>query len=519
MSPHDNGEQCVLALDIQDAKHPVLLDQQGCKALNVAAAVPKINPDSFRATDKYSVQLFQENNKSYFFLISPDPRLRDRNMTLVSVNPAESLISLFSKQSYISNFLVANSGTILIHPKGFGESNKPAEFSENILEKINQKQFKQGTFESRAKTGDDLLVSFSFIDSTSLFVVSVADKSLAFRALLPLLIKCGIAFVALVFFSIFISLIISKKLTRGIEILRDSMKKFGFGELNATANIFSIDEIGELAKYFNEMTGKIRRLIAQSEEKVAIEKELATAKRVQETLLPANYMKSGRIEIAGYYEPATECGGDWWYYFEIGSKLYLCIGDVTGHGVPSALMTSAARATISFLSRKKTLTPSEILQHMNNAIHDCSHGDLQMTFFAAMIDQETLELTYANGSHEPPMLFPKIDTKIKVQDINFLNGAEGHRIGEDLGSIYHETSMILDPGDRLFFYTDGITAVANREKKYWPEREIKKALIRAFTTNQRTLVIIEDFKESLNKHRQNTLLEDDLTFFMVSFNS
>ncbi len=110
-------------------------------------------------------------------------------------------------------------------------------------------------------------------------------------------------------------------------------------------------------KNFNIMAAEVSRLLDQTAEKARMESELQTAKTVQETLFPETRAKIGPLAIAGYYEPASECGGDWWHYCQIGNKIFLWIGDATGHGAPAALITSAAKSASTIIERLNISPP------------------------------------------------------------------------------------------------------------------------------------------------------------------
>jgi sigma-B regulation protein RsbU (phosphoserine phosphatase) len=140
-------------------------------------------------------------------------------------------------------------------------------------------------------------------------------------------------------------------------------------------------------------------------------KELEVASAIQATLVPdSSLVEVEGISFAGYFEPATQCGGDWWSYYEMpDEKLLVIIGDVTGHGVASAMITAAAKgsATTMMDVTAGDLTLPALLKSLNAAIHDAAKGRFVMTCFASIYDPKTRQLTYANAGHNFPYIYQK----------------------------------------------------------------------------------------------------------------
>ena len=120
----------------------------------------------------------------------------------------------------------------------------------------------------------------------------------------------------------------------------ERVKKLSDGDFKSEVSINSGDELENLGASFNFMTSKIDSFMSEMVEKGRMESELATAQAVQSSLFPDAHIKNEKTEIAGHYESASECGGDWWGCKFVDDKLYFFVGDATGHGVPAALLTA-----------------------------------------------------------------------------------------------------------------------------------------------------------------------------------
>src|SRR5207248_6435076 len=121
-----------------------------------------------------------------------------------------------------------------------------------------------------------------------------------------------------------------------------------------------------------------------------LEKELEVARTIQETLVPpSDLVTRPFVNLAGYFLPASQCGGDWWTVHDMpDGRVLVVIGDVTGHGVPSAMITAAAKAACDVVRTLDGvhLTPGRLLQVINRAIFEAARRKFVMTCFASIID-------------------------------------------------------------------------------------------------------------------------------------
>jgi sigma-B regulation protein RsbU (phosphoserine phosphatase) len=318
----------------------------------------------------------------------------------------------------------------------------------------------------------------------------------------------------------------ARRMTLALSRLSFATTKISQGDFNVRVEV-SGGEIGVLAESFNTMASEVSRLMLETAEKARMESELATARAVQETLFPESAANLGSVEIAGHYAPASECGGDWWHYCENGDKVYIWVGDATGHGVPAALLTSAARAVTSVITLGPPRPVSECLSILNHAICETSKGKMMMTFFLACIDKRTGEMNYANASHEPPMILHKMSEEPTRNDFTPLNEINNPRLGEQPDIGFRETKVWLEPGDCVVFYTDGLTDVKNKESKAWGERRFLKALASEIhakvhkgdaSSNDSLKMALNGVVADVESFREQTQLDDDVTLILCRFN-
>ncbi|MCC7404886.1 MAG: serine/threonine-protein phosphatase [Bdellovibrionales bacterium] len=244
--------------------------------------------------------------------------------------------------------------------------------------------------------------------------------------------------------------------------------------------------------------------------------ELEMAKVVQDALFPANTYEDDLIKIKGLYRTSSECGGDWWFYNVLESKAYFFIGDATGHGVPAALVVSAARASAGLIALYPEMSLSLLMSILNHAIYGTSRGKILMTFILASLDLRTGEVKICNASHEPPMVFP-VQNNLKMRDIITLVGKVGPRLGDSLTSTYKETSYQLQVRDRIFFYTDGIPELQNHNQEMWSEQKMIRTLLKSLQKGPGIETAITDLEAGVENHRGGRPLNDDITYFFVEF--
>ena len=251
-----------------------------------------------------------------------------------------------------------------------------------------------------------------------------------------------------------------------------------------------------------------------------MEDELKTAKAVQDTLFPdPSEFANAAFSLAGSYQPASECGGDWWFYNTIGQQVFFWIGDVTGHGVSAALITSAARAAVSGIETHTVMTPSLALSILNKAVYDASKGKKYMSFCVVALDLATGKCTYATAGHELPYIIRhQPGRSIAPSDISFLPGGETtFLLGQQENSSFEDAEIKLNPGDRIFLFTDGVNELVNEFEEQWGNRRVKQALNKCANDCQTSPAFISEFNKYILEYKKETELLDDVTFFIFQF--
>ncbi len=270
-------------------------------------------------------------------------------------------------------------------------------------------------------------------------------------------------------------------------VMTKSIKKLYLGSIELAKTNFSYrvklkqrDEIGVLGDSFNDMAGKIQVYMEEMKEKARLENELNTAKLVQKSFFPTNRIDGKNMALKAYYQPASECGGDWWGYLNIGKVDIVILLDVTGHGTAAALMTAVIHNALTAIKYITEQDPSfaqdsaKIMQFLNDSM--CSVDiDLNATAFVAVF--EVGRLNYCNASHNPPYFVKNTGSEIyKKNEFVPLMEKIGSRLGENKESQYESVIVDYGPRDYMVLYTDGIVEATNLEGKQFGTRNFIKNL-------------------------------------------
>ncbi|MCM2279038.1 MAG: SpoIIE family protein phosphatase [Oligoflexia bacterium] len=361
--------------------------------------------------------------------------------------------------------------------------------------------------------GHSYIVGYQKLLGGSLVLKSLISKQEAFGAARELSRRSLVLGISILLFAIGMSLLLARSLTRKIQQLWKMTQRVSSGDFSVRMRLKgrSRDELDGLARAFDTMAVKIQALIRETAEKSRMESELKTAKTVQETLFPAPRFRAGKLELAAFYEPASECGGDWWHCCEIDDRVLLWIGDATGHGAPAALITSAARSAASILEQQRITSPSRILGLLNKAIFETSKGRMAMTFCLLVIDKRTGAMRYCSAGHPMPFVVRK-GTKA-------LAGSANPPLGHDPDGVFEEAVFQLQEGDVLALFTDGLTEARGSDGAQYGRKKLLKDTQALLTSHSALEAAVQKTRENLLGLRAGATLEDDVTFLLCRFGS
>jgi len=417
----------------------------------------------------------------------------------------------FSKEFRSSRITISNTdGYVLFDSDNAVQFSAANVVNDPIFQKALKNPVASGAGEFRIDS-QRILASYTR-PGLDLVVTSRVDWEKAMASTYTLAEKFILLGVICITAAIIFALIFAKSLTAPILDLYQATKEVAAGKFDLDLRTRSHDEIGALGASFNVMSRKISELIEESVKKVQLENELAVASTVQQTLIPPNKYSDSRIEISSRYQSASQCGGDWWGFFNVGNRLCLMIADATGHGIPSALITASARSCFSVMHKLAqedpdfTYSPGAMLAYTNRVIHEAASGQIMMTFFSCVIDFDAMTLTYANAGHNPPWHFSKSGIGFKLNSLT----AEGPRVGESRDiEPYPEKTVRFAQGDVLFLYTDGLPEGKNVSDEQFGKKRVRK-IVEA-TVSEGPDAVIEKLMKEFMEFNAGKDLDDDVT--------
>lgn len=256
----------------------------------------------------------------------------------------------------------------------------------------------------------------------------------------------------------------------------------------------------------------IRSLVALHTQQERMEGELEIAQTIQSAMLPKvfpPFADRPDLNIFGMVQPAKEIGGDLYDFYVRHNKLFFCVGDVSGKGVPASLVM----ATIRSLFRSTTAhseQPNLICAEINNTIAEQNDQNMFITLFLGVLDLETGELMYCNAGHNAPLLLGS--PRFSIRDIEVLPNLP---IGVMPGFEYTAQSLQLQRGETLFLYTDGLTEAENKDHAQYGEQRMHDAL--AQTARLRPQEIVEALQSSVGQFVGEAPQSDDLTMLAIRY--
>lgn len=253
--------------------------------------------------------------------------------------------------------------------------------------------------------------------------------------------------------SLFLGLVLSRSFLLPIRELLGGVEAIRRREFGHRVGVFGRDEFGDLALTFNEVMEGL--------------KDLEIGRIVQTSLLPQSEAAVGEYRVFGRCRTAFSVGGD---YFEIqvmtDGRLLVLIGDVSGHGVPAALVMAMAKALVDREIARGRIEPENLLLAMHQVFHRTLQKQKMMTCFAAVVDPAEHLLSYANAGHNYPVLFR--NGTATLLDLPAVP------LGTRAKATFPRRDLRMEPGDILLLYTDGLVEARSRGEQIGYERLLER---------------------------------------------
>jgi len=228
----------------------------------------------------------------------------------------------------------------------------------------------------------------------------------------------------------------------------------------------------------SRLTDAVAREAAQKER---LNREIEIAREVQQRFFPQSVPVVEGLDIAGYCRPALAVGGDYYDFVPLeNGHLGIAIGDVSGKGVPAALLMASLQAFLRGQAIAGTTDLAKLMGNLNRQVFDASTSNRYATFFYSQYDPTTKTLSYSNGGHNPPILF-RGDQQIHL-DVG------GPVVGLFRPAAYQQAEVQLQSGDILVAFTDGISEAMDTRDEEWGEENLTLAVNQIRTLSAKDMI-------------------------------
>jgi sigma-B regulation protein RsbU (phosphoserine phosphatase) len=302
-----------------------------------------------------------------------------------------------------------------------------------------------------------------------------------------------------------VALAFSRTVTKPLAQISTAAQKLSTGDFEAWVSITSRDEFGNLGHIFNNIGPQLK-------EHYRTRRSLEVAEEIQQNLLPQASPEIPGLDIYGMTLFSDKTGGDYFDYLcvdeENKEKLCVVVGDVAGHGIPSALFMATVRG---FLRLRATIpgTLGDIISDINREfVRDAEESGQFMTMFLARVDRGNNRIEWVRAGHEPAILYdPEIDS------FHSLDEGQGLPLGISQDTVYQASSGDIKPGQIIILGTDGIWEARNSDGELFGKDRLQQVIHANSRESARSisLSVLDTVEEFRGKGEQ----EDDLTLVVI----
>ena len=303
-----------------------------------------------------------------------------------------------------------------------------------------------------------------------------------------------------------------RRTTKPLHILAKSADEIAKGNFDALLpEMYQNDEIHQLRNSFVNMQQSLTQYIDQlkttTAQKAAIESEISIARDIQLSSVPTDFPNSNNIDIYATLTPAKAVGGDLYDFFIRNDKLYFCIGDVSGKGIPAALFMMETKSLFRAYATDNLL-PNHIVSRMNNVLSENNDRNMFVTLFVGILNLSTGQLNYCNAGHEPPIIIARDATLMNVNPVI--------PVGVMADTPYQMQTTVLEHGPTVLFYTDGLNEAMDADGNLFGKERIYHEIQLAIQHDQTAPKdLIYKMTEAVHKHVGQTEQSDDLTMLCI----
>jgi len=339
--------------------------------------------------------------------------------------------------------------------------------------------------------------------------------------LIPMLFfSVAVLFLIAELIALLIGISLTRTITGAVHELYEGTMHIIRGDFSHRIPIHGHDQLTSLADAFNSMTGNMERLLAVEKERERLQAELEIAREVQNQLYPRTVPKTPSLRLTAVCDPARMVSGDYYDYQQLEyDRVAIAIGDVAGKGISAALLMATVQSSFRTQLRGSievaatagqpgihvTISTSTVVSNLNQQLHADTSPEKYATFFLGVYDEATSTLTYTNAGHLPPIII-RGGTAERLE-------VNGMVVGAFAFAKYGESRMVLQSGDLLVFFTDGITEPEDAYGEMFGEERLVDLVLKNAHLDENQ--IIEIVTQAVRQWTGAGELQDDMTLLLV----
>ena len=250
------------------------------------------------------------------------------------------------------------------------------------------------------------------------------------------------------------------------------------------------------------------KLFEKETKLAAIEKEIKLARSIQQGFLPKKNIVTPEFEVYGFSIPAREVGGDYYDMIQLGDqRIFISLGDISGKGMPAALLMGNAQAVLrSQLHKEMTTDLATLADCLNNLICHFTGPEQYITALIGFYETEKRKLNYINAGHLPPVIVRKDGSIEKPLEADIVFG-----VLPDVQ--YNVVSIELDHNDVVYVFTDGITEAFNEAMEEFGDERLERLLAQHKSLSPAD--VCAEIRKQIERHRGKAEQSDDMTILIV----
>lgn len=306
-----------------------------------------------------------------------------------------------------------------------------------------------------------------------------------------------------------VGLWLANRVTEPIQTLAADMEIVSDGDFEHQTRVKTTDEIGILAQTFNQMTAHLRLAREKELAAKALEYELNIAAEIQTGLMPKKIPQVPGLDLAAYYRPCHDVGGDYFDVIELPEGyMGIAVADVSGKGVPGSMVMTMTRSLIR-MEAVRTISPAQVLTKVNQVLVGDIKRGMFVTALYLVLNLNTKVCLVSSAGHNPLIIW-----RYATRTCGLVN-PNGIALGFDKGPLFDKTikeqAIQLKPGDRLVAYTDGVVETMDPARQEFGNQRFYQLVNQLGEKNSKEFIdlvigVLDNYKQEAPQHDDITMV-------------